>query len=850
VHTVLQDLIYGVRQLRKAPGFTAVAILTLTLGIGANTAIFTLVHAVMFQPLPVKDPGSLYRLGTKDVSCCMMGGLQKEWDTYSYALYKEIEKQTPEFEQLAAFQAGITRLSVRRPGENGPPRALRGEPVSGNYFTMFGLQAEAGRLLAPSDDHPNAAPAAVISHRTWENYFASDPAIVGTTLNLNGSAFTVVGIAPSGFSGDRLTVTPPDFWIPLATEPLAAGTTSVLKSPNMHWVYLIGRLKPGASPAQVQARVSLALQQWLSSPEGTSTVGESGRSYIAKQKTFVLPAAGGVNLLERDSKKPLLLLTATAGLVLLIACANIANLLLARGAARKGQTAVRLAMGARRSRLVRQLLTESVLLSALGGVAGLGAAVVATRTILALVFQGAEVVPISPEPSAPVLLFSFVLSLATGLVFGVAPAWISSHGDPAEALRGGDRTAVHGASFSQKLLVICQAAISLVLVAGAILLAQSLRNLEHQRFGFATDHRYIVQLGQAFKDFPMEKLPGTYRELQARLSAIPGVITASYSIYSPMGGDNWSGTVYVDGRTPNRGEDGDFASWLRIGPSYFETIGTRLLRGRTISEQDTPTSTRVAVVNERFAKKFFPGEDAIGKHFGTRDLNHRFDWEIVGVVEDAKYQDTHGPAYSTYFLPYFQSPPTDRPVDPVIRVASNWLRSIELHVSGNPENLESTVRNILAEIDPDATVLRMTSFGEQVSEQMNAERLMARLTMLFGVLALALATVGLYGVTAYAVERRTREIGVRVAVGANRANVIAMVLRGAFRQVAIGLVIGIALALVAGRLISSQLFEVKGHDPVALIGAALLLAVFALIAGYVPARRAASINPVSALRVE
>ena len=553
MRTLLQDLTYGLRQLRKSSGFTAVAVLTLALGIGANTAIFTLVHAILFQPLPVKDAGSLYRLGTKDASCCMTGGLQDEWDNYSDALYKHIAQQTSEFESLAAFQAGVTRLSVRRPGESGPPRALRGEFVSGNYFPMFGLKAFSGRLLSVADDQTNGPPVAVISHRTWENYFASDPSIVGTTLTLNGSAFTVVGIAPSRFYGDRLTQAPADFWLPLATEPLVAGATSVLKSSHMHWLYLMGRLKAGRFCASGRGE----------GHPGPSAVAQQRRGYahgrrkrphpIAKQKTYMLPSAGGVNALERDSKKPLLLLTATAGLVLLIACANIANLLLARGAARKTQVAVRLAMGARRWRLVRQLLTESVLLSVLGGVAGLGVAVVVTRSILALAFQGSEFVPINPEPSAPVLLFSFVLSLATGIVFGVAPAWISSRADPAQALRGGERGAVHGASFSQKLLVICQAAISLVLVAGAILLAQSLRNLERQRFGFETDHRYIVQLGQAFKDFPMEALPGTYRELQSRLNAIPGVITASYSIYSPMGGDNWSGPVYVNGRTPNIG---------------------------------------------------------------------------------------------------------------------------------------------------------------------------------------------------------------------------------------------------------------------------------------------------------
>lgn len=850
MRTFLQDLTYGLRQLRKAPGFTAIAILTLALGIGANTAIFTLVHAIVLRPLPVKDPGSLYRLGTERGECCMTGGLQGEWEMYSTDLYRHIERQTPEFEQLAAFEARNTRVGVRRPGEAGAPRPLRVEFVTGNYFPMLGLRPSSGRLLSPSDDQENAPPTAVMSHRTWQNYFASDPGIIGTTLTLDGNPVTIVGIAPPEYSGDRLTETPADFWMPLVSEPEMEKGVNVLKDPQMHWLYVMGRLKPGVSPEQVQAKVSLQIQQWLSSPEGTTTVGEDDRSKISKQKTYMMPASGGVNSFESEAKPLLRLLSATAGLVLLIACANIANLLLARGTARKSQIAVRLALGARRSRLVRQLVTESVLLAVLGGAAGLALAFAATRSILAIFFHGAEYIPISPEPSGAVLLFSFLLSLLTGIVFGVAPAWISSHGDPIEALRGSNRTATGGASFSQKLLVVCQAALSLVLVAGAILLAQSLRKLEQQHFGFATDHRYIVHVGQAFKNFPAEKLPGTYREMQSRLSAIPGVITTSYSLYSPMGGDNWAGPVYLAGRTPNFTNHGDFSSWLRVSPNYFETIGTRLIRGRTIGEQDTPTSTRVVVVNERFAKKFFPGEDPIGKHFGNQDSAHPADWEIVGVVEDAKYQDTHEPAYATYFLPYFQSASTKKNSEEIIKTVSNSIQTIELHVAGNPPNLESTVRNVLADMDPDATVLRMTAFDEEVRQRLNLERLMSRLTLLFGLLALTLAAVGLYGVTAYTVERRTREIGVRVAVGANRSNVIAMVLRGAFRQVATGLAIGVALALVAGRLISSQLFEVKGHDPLAIFGAALLLATFSLIAGFVPARRAANTDPVSALRVE
>jgi predicted permease len=849
VRTLFQDLTYGLRQLRKSPGFTTVGILTLALGIGANTAIFTLVHAIMLQPLPVKDAGSLYRVGSPDVDCCVTGGLQGIWDAYSYPLYQRVLEGTPEFQTLAAFQAGGTRLSVRRSGENGPARPLRSEYVSGNYFPLFGIQAAAGRLIVPSDDQPNAAPVAVMSHRTWQNYFASDPSIVGATFKLNGVPFTVIGIGPTGFYGDRLSDSPADFWLPIATEPLVAGPSTMLKSPDLHWLYLMGRLQPGASPQAVQQKVSIELQQWLNSGEGATTVADNDRSQIPKQKTMMLPAAAGVNNLAHDSEKLLQVLTAAAGLVLLIACANVANLLLARGAARKVQTSVRLALGAGRWRLVRQLLTESVLLSLLGGLAGVVLAFLGTRGILALAFRGSDVIPIDPHPSTPILLFSLALSLLTGIVFGVAPAWISSHADPAEALRGAVRTTSHGATFYQKMLVVAQAALSLVLVSGAILLVQSLQKLEHQNFGFQTDHRYVVHVGHAFDGYSLEKLGAAYTQLQQKLNAIPGVITASYSLYSPMGGDNWSGPIYIPGRAHDAAAHGDYGSWLRVGPNYFQTVGTSLLRGRTINEQDTPNSARVAVVNERFAKKFFPNQDPIGKRFGGQP-EHAGVYEIVGVVEDAKYQDTHGPAYPTYFLPFLQMLAFDNPADNAGQIRSQLMRTIELHVAGTPENLESTVRRTLSEIDPDMAVVRVTRLDEELENNFNQERLMARLTSLFGVLALTLAAIGLYGVTAYTVERRTREIGVRVAVGANRANVVAMVLRGAFTQVAIGLVLGIALALAAGRLISSQLFEIKGYDPLALAGAALLLALFALVAGLVPARRAASIDPVSALRVE
>lgn len=532
------------------------------------------------------------------------------------------------------------------------------------------------------------------------------------------------------------------------------------------------------------------------------------------------------------------------GLVLLVACANIANLLLARGAATRFETAIRVALGAPRQRLIRQIITESVFLAIPGGLAGLVVAFVGARTILLLAFRGAHFIPIDPKPSLPVPGFAFLLSLVTGIVFGVAPAWITSHSDPIDALRGVGRSTRGRGSLARRSLVVVQVAFSAVLLIGARLLTQSLRNLENQRFGFEPRGRVIVKLNANLNGYKPEKLYGLYQQVEQRLTQIPGVINATYSIYRPMRGENWSFDIAIEGHSPDEQID---ASFDRVGPHYFETIGTRLMRGRSIGDQDTPTSRQVAVVNEAFVHKFFANEDPIGKHFGFGDATHAGDFKIVGVVEDTKYQDARGPAYATFFLPFLQITQ-----DPKLSfmMASHYIRDIELRVAGKPENLESTVRRTLADIDPNLNVLDVVSLSEQVDRNFNQDRLIARLTELFGLLALILACVGLYGVTAYSVERRTNEIGIRMALGAGRASVLGLVLRGALLQLGLGLAVGILVAFAGGRLLSNQLYGVKPHDPVIMGAAAVVLAVCSLLAGFLPAQRAASIEPMRTLRTE
>ena len=503
-----------------------------------------------------------------------------------------------------------------------------------------------------------------------------------------------------------------------------------------------------------------------------------------------------------------------------------------------------MALGAPRGRLIRQIITESILLAVLGGAAGIFVAFAGARAILLLAFRGAHYVPISATPSLPVLGFAFVLSLVTGIIFGVAPAWVTSHSDPAETLRGAGRGTRDRSSLPRKSLVVLQVALSAVLLIGAGLLTQSLRNLENQRFGFETEGRLILRVDPALAGYTPDRLYGLYQQLEQRLPQIPGVQSASFSLYSPMRGDNWSSGIHIEGRPP---DERNSASWDRVSPHYFETIGTRLVRGRPIGDQDTPASPPVAVVNQTFAGKFFPKQDPIGKHFGFGRENHGEDFEIVGLVEDAKYQDAREPAYATFFLPFLQMS-RDPARSGLVR--SHFFGDIELRVSGQPLNLEPAVRRTLAEIDPNLTVLDLMSMSEQLSGNFNQDRLVARLTELFGLLALVLACVGLYGVTAYSVVRRTNEFGIRMAIGANRANVVGLVLRGAMLQLGLGLAIGIPVALAAGRLLSNQLFGVNSYDPAILGLAAAVLSACTLLAGFIPARRAASIDPIQALRVE
>jgi predicted permease len=848
---LVSNLRYAVRQFRRSPVFTGAAVLTLALGIGGTTAIFTLIHAVMLRSLPVSDPGRLYRVGEGD-DCCVEGGPQDRWGFYSFPLYERLKAETPEFEEVAAFQAGNWIQSVRRESELAP-RPLYAEYVSGSYFSMLGVGAFGGRVFTPDDDRPGAPPVAVISHRVWQLSYASDPSVVGSTFLIEGHPFTVIGVAPPGFFGETLRGDPPDVWLPLQQEPMIAGESSLLRQSSGAWLRMMGRLRPGATIAGMAPRLTGVLRQWLRSESGypANWMPDVIRM-LPKQVINVVPAGAGVAEMKEEYGSSLQILLAVCGLVLLIACANVANLLLARAVSRRGQTAVRLAIGAGRWQIVGQALAESVLLAIGGGVMGIVVAVAAARLLLRLAFQSAHFLPISPAPSLVVLAFAFALSLVTGVIFGAAPAWFATRTDPAEALRGSGRSTSDHSSFARKGLLIVQAALSVVLVAGATMLARSLNKLEHQDFGYQVKGRVEVGLHNPPSSYTVAKLSALYRQLEDRLGRVPGVQGAGLALYNPLT-DNWGEMIYVTGHPAPKMDEESGSSWDRVSANYMQNLGMTILRGRGFTPADNETSELVAIVNEAFVKRFFKkGENPLDQHFGLDYPENAGTFRIVGVVHDARFAGwgLHRPAFSMFYVPLAQNVDYKQEIMKRVELQSHHIQGIILVTSTPPGALEPLVKDALAEVDPNLTIVTVRTIQQQINFRLDEERAVASLAGLFGIVALLLAAVGLYGVTAYTVAQRTNEIGIRMALGADRAKVIHMVLHGAFQRVVIGLALGLPLAVGAGRLISTQLYGVSSWDPLALTVAASALAICALIAAIIPATRAASISPVTALRTE
>ncbi len=855
------DIRYTLRQLHKSPGFTLTAVLTLALGIGATTAIFTLVQQVMLQSLPVSRPDQLWRIGDQ-ARCCNWGGYSQDgddneepndWSLFSWEAYKLFRANTPGFQDLAALQAGNATLGVRRAGSSATPETDNGQYVSGNFFQTLGASAWRGRLLIDADDQEGAPPVAVMSFHTWEEKYGSDPSVVGSTFQINGYSFTIIGVAPPGFVGAKMTSWGmPDIWMPLTAEPTIDGATSRLKNTRVDWLDLIGRVRPGTNPKTLQAQLQSELHGWLASHLADMSPQE--KAVWQKQTLRVSPGGAGFSRLRENYGEGLLLLMVTAGCVLLVACANIANLLLARGLRNRQQAAVRVALGASRGRLVRSALLESVALSLIGGAAGVVVAWAGARLILYLAFHmmaRGTWIPVQASPSTAVLLFALGVSVLTGVLFGIAPAWMTSQAEPVEALRGANRTVGSGGHWAQKALVIVQVPVSLVLLSAAAMLGGSLRNLEHQNFGFSPEGRYLVSINSALlSNHKQEQLAPFFHEIEERLSAIPGVRGVSSATYAPLSGDQWGNNIRVQGKPEPGPKDDILTDWTRITPGFFDTVGARMLAGRAISEDDNENTRRVAVINEAFAKRFFGSQNPIGQHFGPGPIKNAGTYEIVGVVQNIHYVSWgfKMPARAMFYIPEAQTVHFDQPDIESYELGSQNLYNIVIWAPGHPQNFTLQVKRALADVDPNLVIYNVLPYSNVIQGTFDQQNMIASLTWLFGAVGLVLAAIGLYGVTAYGVEQRTSEIGIRMALGADRGSVLSMVLRSAFLQVAIGLALGIPAAMGTGYLIANQLYSIKPYDPRILGLAAVLLALAALIAALIPAQRAASVNPTEALR--
>jgi macrolide transport system ATP-binding/permease protein len=850
MRVLLQDVSYALRQLRKTPGFTITVMLTLALGIGANSAIFTLVNAILLHDLPVTDPKTLIRIGDRD-DCCVNGGWHDNGDYSLFATdtYYMFKKNLPEFEDLAAMESGYAwrPVTVRRAGPQTVAKSVMATFVSGSYFRVFGLSPAAGRLFVDSDDQKGSPLTAVMSYEAWQQDYAGDRSVIGSTFYINTKPATIIGVAPKGFYGDRIDTNPPKYYMPMnAMDPLIGAP--YFSDPDTQWAYIIGRVKPGTSLPALQAKASALLKQEYA-PLKTFT-DQRAQKVLPLTHVVLSPGGGGIQNMQDGYKDHLKLLQWIAALVLLVACANIANLLLVRGMSRRAELSIRSALGAQRNRIVRQLLTESVLLASMGGLLGLAVSYFGAHALLMLAFPDQHNMPVNAAPSLMVIGFAFALSLVTGVLFGLAPALMAARTQPAEALRSNARTTAHGASFVQRSLVVLQAALSLVLLVAAGLFAQSLGKAENVDMKLDATNRYIAHINPQAASYKNTEVEPLYQTIVDRLHAIPGVLKVGLATYTPMEENNWGSGVRVQGDPElNKG-----ASWVKGTPEYFDSVGTHVVMGRGFTAQDTMNAPSVAVVNQEFVKQFFGKRNPIGHRFGFDDPQHPATagaHEIVGVVEDTTYTSVYWKNHAMYFLSLTQ--PAGNSADPDYKLSedqSMYAGAIVIQTARPIPGFEKMVGDTLASINPNLTIVKFQTFQQQIDDRFTEERLIARLTSLFGLLALLLAAIGLYGVTSYTVVRRTPEIGIRMALGAARGRVIGMVMRGAMLQALIGLAIGIPIAVFCVRYVKSQLYEITSVNTTVMAGAIGVLALAAAIAGIIPARRAASIDPVKALRVE
>jgi predicted permease len=829
-----QDLRFGLRMLVKSPGVTAIAILTLALGIGANTAIFSLTDQILLRVLPVSHPEELVVLRSPGP---FSGSTWADGDSsmsFSYPMYKDLRDHCPVFSGLLARFSVALSVSGQGRTERG-----QGELVSGNYFQVLGVRPFLGRVFSADDETaPGANTVAVLSYGYWTRHFGGDSGILNKQLNVNGAALTVVGVAQPGFAGVQVGSVP-DMFIPITMKVQMTPNWNGLPDHANRWLAILGRLKPDETREKAQAAAQPSYRALLEAEWPLLKMNADTHERFLSRQLIFDAGEHGRSILQRDASQPLWFLMAMVGVVILIACANLASLLVARAEARQREIAIRLAIGAGRGRLVRQLLTESLLLAAGGCAAGLLVGYWTLRAIVSSVPPDIGFLGIGANLDYRVLAFSLGLSLLTGLLFGLAPALRATRPDVQGTLKDQGTSGSGGVASvrMRKGLIIAQVALTTVLLAGAGLFTRSLINLEKLDLGLRTDHILQFSVSPELNKYTPAQTAAIFDTIREHIVLIPGVHSASAAEIPVLDGDNSDSNITVEGYTP-KGKENIEVSENWVGPNYFATVSIPLISGREFDAGDTVTAKKVAIINATFARLYFAGRNPIGAHFayGAGNKVHP-DIEIVGVVQDSKYSNVKDKPIAFAYIPYTQ--------DKRMGMATVYVRTEQ-----DPASLAGAVRQTVADIDPNLPVYGLKTLVEQVNETMFSDRFVTALSLAMGLLAALLAGVGLYGVMAYVVARRTREIGIRMALGASRENIGWLVLREVFRMTTVGVVIGLPAAFGVGWLVQSLLFGVKAGDPLVFGLTVILLVAVTLLASSLPARKAARVDPMVALRYE
>ncbi len=834
--TLMQDVRFAIRMLLKNPVFMVIAVLTLALGIGANTAIFSLTDQVLLRRLPVMRPQELVVLRSPGPRSGRTWSDSSSDNIFSYPLYKDMREHLPAFSGLLA-RFPLFTLSVSAQGHTAEKST--GELVSGNYFEVLGVRPAVGRVFTPEDETaPGANPVAVLSYGYWTRRFGGDPGILNKQLAVNGTSLTVVGVSREGFAGVQVGQVP-DLFIPITMKASMTPNWDGLADRKDHWVAILGRLKPGFTAAQAQTALGPAYRALLEAEAPSLKLSAKTQEKYVGQQMILDPGASGRLILQQDARKPLVSLMAMVGLILLITCANLASLTVARLESRQREMAVRLAMGANRWRLIRQLFTESLLLAAAGGAAGLLLAWWTLGALVGSLVQNTNAVGLTEQLDYRVLTFAIALTIFTGVLFGLVPAARAGRADLQSTLKEQGRSTSDGRSNLRlrKWLMVSQVALTGVLLTAAGFFAQSLLNLKRQDLGLRVDHVIQFSIAPELNRYSPPRTIALFDRIREAISALPGVQSVSIATSPVLAGDNSSSNITVEGYAAAPDEDMQ-VNRNNIGPNYFATMGTPLLAGREFSERDRTDGPKVVIVNEKLARRFFAGRNPIGQRLalGGGDNVHP-DIEIVGVVKNTKHASVREDIPPFMYLPYSQ--------EPALGSGTFYVRTRQ-----DPSAMAATLRKTVQEFDSNLPVFDVLTLAEQANESVYNDRLLTIFSLCLGLVAALLAAIGLYGVLTYMVTRRTHELGIRMALGATKTNVTWLVLKEVVRMAATGLAIGLVAAFGLGRMIESLLFGVKASDPLVFAVSAALLAAVAMLAGWLPARKAASVDPMVALRHE